>query len=761
MIVAGALYLPRRDIPSYLAPDEVFSALTAQSVAETGRDLNGRFLPLYFQLPDSFETRMWYQPIAVYAMAASVKVLPFSESTVRLPMTIAAIIDILLAYCIGRVLFRNDVLAVAAAVLLMLTPAHFSDSRVAMDHHAFLPFILGWLLCLLLYLERPRPALLFGAGLILGIGLFTYIASYVLMPVFALFTAVVLYRRHESLRAYALLAGGFLLPVSIGALYIAAHPAVVTDTLWRYQRDQSRDAGGLSLAQALLFDRVAKIGSVYASFWQPRVLFISGPRSVWVAGQFVLPVAGLLVAGAMRLLRRPDTPTLLLLAGLLIAPLPATLVGEPEVIRRAAGVMPFAVLLAVAGLEYVWTAEPARTRRIAFVAVWTTVIGLAAMYYQDLPHAQAVIRAATVPLAITGFALLFGDVPFERLSVSRMAIVSVAAIAIMHAVYVVSNQATPVGVALLLAVSAMTLLDRPPAFVREPLVAVAVLALVIGHFMFNYVDYAQLGRIAFVPASGVILAARMTASLLAVAVAISVARLARPSTSSGRADQRHARGEPVEPRANLAGWRLVSVAAAMLVALQLAYYSVDAFVDFRWRALHALVLIAAGVGLAVLIRGGEHGRVQLGALAAAGLLTIAVVQFAPFHEDYLTGFRARGNTGPVSSKPAFQALIRRARDESAPAIYLGWPYALGELYWRFYVIESQRRELLARTIPELDFKPDRIKALPRGSLVITTPSPAIDAAIDGMMSRGEIRTRELLRDADGTPTFWILETGSP
>ncbi len=199
----------------------------------------------------------------------------------------------------------------------------------------------------------------------------------------------------------------------------------------------------------------------------------------------------------------------------------------------------------------------------------------------------------------------------------------------------------------------------------------------------------------------------------------------------------------------------------LLVALQFAYYSVDAFVDFRWRALHALVLIAAGVGLAVLIRGGEHARVQLGALAAAGLLTIAVVQFAPFHADYLTGFRARGNTGPVSSKPAFQALIGRARDASAPAIYLGWPYALGELYWRFYVIESQRQELLARTIPELDFKPDRIKALPRGSLVITTPSPVIDAAIDGMMARGEIRTRELLRDADGSPTFWILETGSP
>jgi hypothetical protein len=628
-----------------------------------------------------------------------------------------------------------------------------------MDHHSFLPFILGWLLCVVSYLERPRPALLFGAGLVLGVGLFTYIASYMLMPAFAVCTVIVLLRRREPLRSYALLAGGFLLPVLVGALYIAAHPAVVSDTLWRYQRNQSRDAGGLSLAQSFFVDRVARAGAVYASFWQPRVLFISGPRASWLAGQFVLPVAGLLVAGALRLVRRPDMPMLLLVAGLLIAPLPASFVGEPEVIRRAAGVMPFVVLIAAAGLHYIWSGDTPGLRRIAFVAAWGTVIGLAALYYNDVPRAQAVVRAATVPLAIVGLATLCSDVPFERLSVSKMAFVSVATIAIMHAVYVVSNQATPVGVALLVAISGLALVDRPPAFVREPTTAVAVLALVIGHFMFNYVDYASLGRVAFLPASAAILAARMTASLLAVGAAIAIARIARPSPRSGRAELENARGEPVEPRA--ANWRLATAACAALVIIQLAYYAIDTFDDYRWRSLQAVVVVAAAAGLAAMIRGGRETRVALGPLAAAGLLTMAVVQFAPFHADYMTGFRARGNTGPVSSKPAFQALIDRAHGTSTPAIYLGWPYALGELYWRFYALENRREDLLARTIPELDFKPDRIKALPRGSLVITTPSPVIDAEIDGMMARGEIRTRDLLRDVHGTPTFWILETGSP
>jgi 4-amino-4-deoxy-L-arabinose transferase-like glycosyltransferase len=725
-ILAGALYLPRRDVPRYLAPDEMFSALTAHSVATTGRDLNGRFMPLYFQLPDSFETRMWYQPIVVYAIAASVKVLPFSQSNVRLPMALAAVADILLAYYVGRVLFRSQTLAVAAAVLLALTPAHFSDSRVAMDHHSFLPFILGWLLCVLLYLERRHRYLLFGAGLTLGVGLFTYIASYVLMPAFALMTVAVLYWRREPLRAYAALAGGFFLPLAIGALYIASHPAVITDTLWRYQRQQ-----------ASVVDRLMKVGAVYASFWQPRVLFISGPRAIWIAGQFLLPVAGLLIAAGMKIVRKPDTPALLLLAGLLIAPLPASVVGEPEVIRRAAGVMPFAVLLAALGLEYVWRAESERTQRIAFTAIWVTVIGLTMLYYQDVPHAQALVRAATVPLAVTGLAVLFNDVRFDSLSIPRIAIVSSIVLVAMHLAYFVWNQATPAGVALLAAVSLMTLVARPPArLANDPTLAVALLALVAGHFTYNYVDYAQIHRVGAVPASALILALRLVVAFAATGAALAVARVAQRS-----------RG-------------LLAVAVVALVAVQLAYFSIDRFTDYRLRIVQAVAVVAAAVGLSMLLRRSDAFRRGLGPVAAAGLLTIAVAQFVPFYTDYFSGFRARGAPLPVSARPAFDALLSKAHEDSSQAIYLGWPYALGELYWRFYLIEQHREDLLARTVPDLDFKPDRIRALPRGSLVLTTPSPAVDAQIDEMTARGDVAHRDLLRDVDGTPTFWILETGA-
>ena len=78
--------------------------------------------------------------------------------------------------------------------------------------------------------------------------------------------------------------------------YVAGHPvAVVTDTLRRYQRQQSN-----------VFERIVpEVGSVYASEpRQPRVLPISGPRAIWIAGQFLLPVAGLPLAAGMKIVQQ-------------------------------------------------------------------------------------------------------------------------------------------------------------------------------------------------------------------------------------------------------------------------------------------------------------------------------------------------------------------------------------------------------------------------------------------------------------------------
>src|ERR1051325_3004772 len=77
-----ALYAPfLQHAPVYLAHDDVFFGLQAHSIASTWRDLDGRFMPLYFHILKGY----WAQPVLIYSTALFLKILPLSEATIRLP----------------------------------------------------------------------------------------------------------------------------------------------------------------------------------------------------------------------------------------------------------------------------------------------------------------------------------------------------------------------------------------------------------------------------------------------------------------------------------------------------------------------------------------------------------------------------------------------------------------------------------------------------------------------------------------------------
>src|SRR5262249_23027463 len=198
--IALLLYIPRlSDAPVYLAHDEVAFALQAHSIASTGRDLNGRVMPLYFSEPGYSTGR---DPISIYATALVLRFPPglrLSESTIRLPGVLVGLLDVVLMFFVAKHLFRSDVLAVVAASLLVLTPSHFFFTRLALSVIYPLPFILIWLLCLLRFLDRKRLTFLFVSTASLGIGVYSYLASVVTMPVCLALTAVAMTRERGAL----------------------------------------------------------------------------------------------------------------------------------------------------------------------------------------------------------------------------------------------------------------------------------------------------------------------------------------------------------------------------------------------------------------------------------------------------------------------------------------------------------------------------------------------------------------------------------
>jgi 4-amino-4-deoxy-L-arabinose transferase-like glycosyltransferase len=375
--------------PIYLHDAEVLFALHAHSIATTAHDTNGRLLPLYFQMP-SIGENVWFHPVIVYWMVPFLRVLPMTEWAVRLPSVAVGLLDLLLIYLVARRLFRSSRWGVLAAVLLALTPAHFIHSRLAMDYLYPVPFVLAWLLCFLVFLERRSPWLLFLATSFLGVGFYSYIASVIMMPVYLAITWLALWATSMgSRRLLAVSLAGFAWPLVFLAAWIAFHPVVLAATLSRYQIGQVGAALSPktheSIAELLertrrgvRFSELTGRVSLFWYFFDPAYLFLSGGyanvvNSTRHFGVFLAPLVIFVPIGLVRLLTERPRPTAqLLVLGFLSAPLAACLVvPEPYAVDRELGILPFGVLVTTVGVRYMF--ERGRTWRYAAICLLAIV----------------------------------------------------------------------------------------------------------------------------------------------------------------------------------------------------------------------------------------------------------------------------------------------------------------------------------------------------------------------------------------------------
>jgi 4-amino-4-deoxy-L-arabinose transferase-like glycosyltransferase len=338
--------------PVYLANDETVFALQAHSIATTARDEDGRFLPLYFHMVDN----VWYHPAIVYAMVPVMAVVPPVPWAVRLPTALLAVANVLLLFVLARRLGASDVAAIGASVLLTITPAHVIHGRLACDYLYPVPCVLVWLILLIDYNRLGTSWRLFAAGCVLGLGLYTYVASLVTMPVLLVLTFLVL--RLTGVRQskpYALAAGGFALLALPLAIWWVAVPEVYAGFAGRY-RDTGADV--LRSPQGFFQWRLLKERwSVYSSFFTWSFLFnhVEGTvvSSTYTTGVFLKAMTVLVPVGIYHAVRNRRTVfTMLVLAVFLSAPLAASLVNERYTIGRALVLVPTGALIGAFGIDW-------------------------------------------------------------------------------------------------------------------------------------------------------------------------------------------------------------------------------------------------------------------------------------------------------------------------------------------------------------------------------------------------------------------------
>lgn len=341
--------------PVHLHHDELEYALNGHSIARSLRDTNGTLLPFYLIPP----SHMLATPIITYTTALYQTIFPVSEWAVRLPSVSTGLLSIFLIMLLIQSTFKNRWITFIAGLLATTTPMLFILSRLLLDNLYPIPFILLWLVLLKRFLDHKKIAILFLAGLSLGVGIHSYHSPKLYMPIYFIATTIALIPEiKKSARVYIALIAGFTIPILIFLPWLARHPEI-TGQLVGYvaSHDPTTDVSK-GVFGVLAPGRVMKaLSSSYLAYFDPRILFISGDRhpvlSTQQIGAFLIPIFFLATIGSLvALIRPPDRIAKVVLFGFLTYPLAPAFMTEPQRISRGSVVIPFLIILAAYGAEY-------------------------------------------------------------------------------------------------------------------------------------------------------------------------------------------------------------------------------------------------------------------------------------------------------------------------------------------------------------------------------------------------------------------------
>jgi len=388
--------------PPYLSIEEISIAREAVVLATTGRNADGEQFPLYFPDHGSHTMR---EPAWVYSAAVLLSLLPFSETLVRMTSASAAVIDVVLMFLVAREIFGSTKLATMASALLLLSPGHFIQGRIASMQIGMVTMTLAWVWFMARYLRlHRRRDVVLGAGC-LAAGMYIYAAALVITPIYFAVTVLLVVRQRDAaarrdLVAACALFGLLVLPI---AVWFVQHPQYVFGEVTYYTRgDYNKNLGWRGF---LGKDAVHHLDMWWSSF-SPDHLFFSGDAdmrfSTRTAGYFLLAMAFPLAIGFVTA-RRSLSPDLwrLVWAGFVLAPLPAAVVSNDE-LKRFLTLVPFAVLIATCGLQ--WMLARGRVARVCFA--FLIAVGLLQSatflnyYFGDYREVAAKKMGGNVPGAV-------------------------------------------------------------------------------------------------------------------------------------------------------------------------------------------------------------------------------------------------------------------------------------------------------------------------------------------------------------------------
>lgn len=164
--------------PVHLSHDEVSQAYDAISIAKTGRDIYGNFLPTIFPSVGDYKS-----PFYTYATALVYLLIGNHEWMIRVVGVVFWILIIPAVFWFALRLTKDSKIALFAAFFTAISPSEIHFSRKSFESGAGIFFVLIAFACLLTYLdEQKRSKWLYLGTIFSAFGMYTYFSHAIIIP---------------------------------------------------------------------------------------------------------------------------------------------------------------------------------------------------------------------------------------------------------------------------------------------------------------------------------------------------------------------------------------------------------------------------------------------------------------------------------------------------------------------------------------------------------------------------------------------------
>ncbi len=366
-------------VPPSIYWDEAANGYNAYTIANYGRDEWNQVLPIYFH---SFGDDK--HPVHIYLTALFVKVLGLSTFSLRIPVVIFSVINIILVFFLAKILFKDKFVSLCAALFLSISPYAIQFSRFNQELSFVIFFFLLGLILFFKGLEKKNYLLIL-SFICFGIDLITYHAPKIVVPPLLLLLVILYIKdlmRIKTIFIFSVIS--FLLFIVI----ILLNPALLGTARFNQTSFDQEDIRKTLIYKKTHNELVSKgeiIWNQYLSHFSKKYLFETGDNnrrhSTNVVGEFYKVDVLFFIIGLFVLIRLRSKITIFLLACLLISPLPSAFVKEAPHASRAMFMLPSIVLINALGFSFLVNIVRKKYLKIIICLLFFIIISYEFMNY--------------------------------------------------------------------------------------------------------------------------------------------------------------------------------------------------------------------------------------------------------------------------------------------------------------------------------------------------------------------------------------------